>query len=1830
MKRALVLAVALWSASASAQSIVTYAGGGTDDGKLATEVSMFATVGVSIDAAGNIYVTESSANLVRRIDAKTNVVTTVAGNGGAGFSGDGGPARKATLNNPLGINVDKATGDIYIADRGNGRIRKITASTGIITTLAGIGPQEDGPSGDNGPATEALLREPTSVFLAGGALYITETAYNAQRVRKIVLSTGVITTIAGGTDSGYAGDGDLATKALLHSPYNVVVDASGNVFIADTDNNVIRRIDAVTLKIETYAGGGKPADGVGDGGPATGALFDFPTALALDNNGNLIIFAINGIRRVDKTTRNISTLATGFGAQYGIAVEADGHILIAGDSSYSGVVRVTPGTGESVRVAGGGGYVGDGLTAEAAVLRAPSGLAIDKSGNVFICDTADLLVRKVDAATRVISTYAGNHFYYENDEPDNKPATQVAMFPVDLAVDANGDLFIADAGNGRVKKVDAKTQILTYYAGGRGTDIKQPAGIAFDSANNLYICDREANRVWKVAAQTKAITVFAGNGNEDYAGDGGPATAAALHSPTSIAFDRTGTAWIVDNFNAKIRLVKSDGKISTLLTSGEDLINPSRILFDPSSGSMLVTDFFAGRVRKIDTETGKVTTVAGSGIAYFVDAGYSGDNGSALAAQMNFPFELSGLAVNARGDFFVSDVHNNRVRAVFACTSVAAPQLSAPADNAANTSTAPLLSWSAVPNASRYDVMLDTVNPPVRVAASDLSQTTFTPANLIPGTKYFWSVAAKGDPFCPSTSRSTSAVRSFTTSSACAAVAFTLAAPQDGATNVASQVTLSWNASPGASTYDVYLGPTNPPPLAKTDIATTQFTTTAGSGQFFWFVVAHASCDSAKTFATPVRSFTTAAQCQPGQIQVSTTAPLNGFDGAPTNVDLTWTSSGGATSFDLHFGTSQTPPLLATGLTSTTQNVSSLANDTTYFWRVVAKGPCDPNGISSAVARFTTLECATPGATSVTFAPANVSAGSTYSIVWSPSRGLDTGGGYIVERSTSPDFINLLDSQVTSSTAASFVAGETGTIYHRVRAVAACDPSKPGAISATKPVAVVAAPPNVVFTVQPQAAIVALNSKLDDLRGSFTLENIGVQPLQVIVGRQELNGSPPFFSISDPQGQDVAFVTLLPHTPKTFAIKYSGPSTVNADSYQGVIFVASTGTGLAITPYAFVNLKVGGGTSAAPQFTVNGIATDYVSFPGLSGDDTNRAPLQLGIRNPGNAAIDVGFDIGPEVWLSTDRSSNATRIEPNSTRVVNLSTRRGRAPNGSALPRYTFLTARTKDGASARILVQDNDELALASKRAIRLDVGVRSFIIPEATSRVTARGLVATRMRLSNIGSDAVQVELIFTPAATDGFDSDNVKRVTVVAPPNDVITLTDPLVQVFRLNRPANGQIEVRLPKERIGLVFASAETFGANASMSMPVVNRGDGARLNAGQTVLGVTENGPTTTALVLAETSGNDHAMTRVSVFNLSGAKVNEFTADIPRYGYAHFDDVGANVTNGRVELSVDSGGGSVIGLGIVGTGTSDAAATIVSRSLVDSSAATALGKLSRRATDEDTPSQSLVSVVPIITTPVSPGAAPALKTALGLVAPSQSVATFVATLQTGSIASAKVTVPLNAGATAVYGDVLKDLFGYTGLSPASVFVQASPSAKIYAMLQPVAGSSPSSFLPLLTTLSESLTSASGSSQRPLFADGLEQSIDPTRGARWMLTLNEVTGGNGVVNVRLYEPANRSLPIGEKDFTLGAYQQLQLDTVFAALGLDSDDHKKDRTNVECVVTAKSGSAKVGATAVRIDNVSGDTKVIALQPSVGSAAPSQSLVTPVPTTAPVPPKRRAARH
>src|SRR5438876_4441385 len=278
-----------------------------------------------------------------------SMVASISANAGDAF---GGMAVSGALRQPGSIVLD-ADGNVYIADTGNNRIRRVDAKSGFITTYAGGGTPPEGQIGDGGPATGAIIGRPFGLAIFGGSLYITEQDYNANRVRRVDMATGSISTVAGATDSsvlgGFGGDGGLAKDARLDTPLGIAADAAGNLYFADLGNKRVRRIDPSGI-ITTYAGGGVSGTFT-DGIPATAADLDLPTVVAFDRDGNLLIGVTPGIRKVDKSSHLISTVLNPAGLIYGMAVDGHGKIYFP-DATYGKVFTFTPGDAMAVTFAG--------------------------------------------------------------------------------------------------------------------------------------------------------------------------------------------------------------------------------------------------------------------------------------------------------------------------------------------------------------------------------------------------------------------------------------------------------------------------------------------------------------------------------------------------------------------------------------------------------------------------------------------------------------------------------------------------------------------------------------------------------------------------------------------------------------------------------------------------------------------------------------------------------------------------------------------------------------------------------------------------------------------------------------------------------------------------------------------------------------------------------------------------------------------------------------------------------------------------------------------------------------------------------------------------------------------------------------------------------------------------------------------------------------------------------------------------------------------------------------------------------------------------------------
>ncbi|HEY8504064.1 MAG TPA: hypothetical protein VIL46_05740, partial [Gemmataceae bacterium] len=262
-------------------AISTFAGTGrkgySGDGGPAAQARLNLPFDVVLDAKGNVYFSDTFNHCVRRVDAKTGVITTVAGCGRKGYSGDGGPATEATLNEPYGVKID-ADGNLYLVDRLNFCVRKVDAKTGVITTVAGTG--KSGYSGDGGPAAKAMMREPNGIALDGkGKLYVADV--RDQRVRVVDLATGTIDTLCGTGKKEHAGDGGPFAEASLLGPRAVAVGPDGSLYICQREGHGVRRIDFRSGRIERFAGTGKKGYS-GDGGPALEATFNGPKELDID------------------------------------------------------------------------------------------------------------------------------------------------------------------------------------------------------------------------------------------------------------------------------------------------------------------------------------------------------------------------------------------------------------------------------------------------------------------------------------------------------------------------------------------------------------------------------------------------------------------------------------------------------------------------------------------------------------------------------------------------------------------------------------------------------------------------------------------------------------------------------------------------------------------------------------------------------------------------------------------------------------------------------------------------------------------------------------------------------------------------------------------------------------------------------------------------------------------------------------------------------------------------------------------------------------------------------------------------------------------------------------------------------------------------------------------------------------------------------------------------------------------------------------------------------------------------------------------------------------
>lgn len=616
-----------------------------------------------------------------------NTIYTVAG--GASVAGNA-TAPAADLPEPSAVAVD-SSGNLYIADPTAEEIFKVDTSSNL-TVFAGIGyPTEHANNYNGKPANQVGINGPAGVAVDGqGNVYIADTVNYLIRV---INTAGTIQNVAGDTrlcqdPTTACGDGGKATSAALNYPVGVTIDGSGNVYIADTNDNRVRVVNmgkatitvaGVTISagtIATVAGNGTQctnplAGNCGDGGAATSAQLNLPQGVAVDKMGNIYI-----------------------------SDSSDHRVRIV---SSSGVISPFAGTGNLCNPAVG---CGDGGAATAGNLSNPWQLSLDSTGNLFIADPPENRILEVDAATQSLNVVAGDGMSGFSGNGGLPTAAELNQ-PRGIAVDASDNLYVADLGNQQVRKftLGASGSINVYAGGGSGNDgsvatsaiLGGDHAVALDSAGNLYISDTANNRIREVTPSSPpgtygTISTIVGTGIAGFYGNGRPASSAELSSPMGIVVDSSNNIDIADTGNVVIRQYNpNSGLISNIAgkpgqqcpsppncgdggpATSATFVMPTSVALD-SAGNLYVADPGNNNVRLVNMGSTSITvagvtilpgdigTVAGNGTACSNTAiGSCGDNGLATAAQLNGPF---GVAVDSLGDIFIADTGDNRIREV--------------------------------------------------------------------------------------------------------------------------------------------------------------------------------------------------------------------------------------------------------------------------------------------------------------------------------------------------------------------------------------------------------------------------------------------------------------------------------------------------------------------------------------------------------------------------------------------------------------------------------------------------------------------------------------------------------------------------------------------------------------------------------------------------------------------------------------------------------------------------------------------------------------------------------------------------------------------------------------------------------------------------------------------------------------------------------------------------------------------------------------------------------------------------------------------------------------
>jgi uncharacterized protein (TIGR03437 family) len=604
-----VLLVALGlSAAEPSYTIRTIAGTNFagDNGKA---LSAFLTQpeGMATDTAGNLYIADAANHRVRKVDSQGNI-TTVAGIGLPGFEGDGGAAAQAHLNSPYDVCVDRL-GNVYIADLGNGRVRRI-GNDGKITTVAGGGTiVPDAITSYNSAVNPLKLDQPRNLALdSRGSLYISD--FSAHRVYKLT-ADGFFSTFAGTGTSGYSGDKGTAVRAELSHPTGIVLDGVDSLYIADSDNHRVRRVAGGIIDTLVDVEG-KPFE------------FGTPTSITTDRLSRLYVAdGGNPITWVSLTgeagTLPSSASAVHFDLATGRLFYSLGRKVSVWqyemESAYAGTTSIN--------------YAGDGAPPSEWRFETPAGIASDKQGNLYVADSRAGRVRRISASGVLSTIVVGLNV------------------PTGLTVDNTGKLWISDAKSNELLRWDGVTSAATLVSSGSpGKPFKEPSGIVSDANGNIFVADTGNNLIRKLAPDGSVTTVAGGGGlDEDTQG-----VRMRLLQPWGLAFDKYGNLWFTEAGAPRLRKLTPTGYIYTLKNVE---LREARALRIGDDECFYVVDSGNQRILKV-TQEGSWWPIAGSG-----SVGFKGDLGPALEASLSNPLDL---IFTSKGNIVFTDTGNQRIR----------------------------------------------------------------------------------------------------------------------------------------------------------------------------------------------------------------------------------------------------------------------------------------------------------------------------------------------------------------------------------------------------------------------------------------------------------------------------------------------------------------------------------------------------------------------------------------------------------------------------------------------------------------------------------------------------------------------------------------------------------------------------------------------------------------------------------------------------------------------------------------------------------------------------------------------------------------------------------------------------------------------------------------------------------------------------------------------------------------------------------------------------------------------------------------------------------------